>query len=81
MVTGCAGPTPEPRIVVQTVTLPGELRSCIPADFPRAKPVYPDTKDVLAALAGPPDRYQYVIAGRALRDARVDQLETVLGGC
>lgn len=76
--TAC--PVSEPRTVVQTVTVP-VAASCVSDAVPGA-PAYPDTDAALtAAGVSGPRRYQLVVAGRALRSARLAVLERVLADC
>ncbi len=78
LLAGCA--TQEPKIVTQTVSVPVAV-SCVPASMPDA-PDYPDTN---AALTAPgvdgPRRYQIIVAGRALRIARINLLEQLVANC
>ncbi len=78
LLAGCA--TPEPKIVTQTVNIP-VAESCVPTTLP-APPDYPDTTAALTATGvDGPRRYQLVVAGRALRDARLKLLEQIVTGC
>lgn len=79
MLTGCATTQPTERIV--TVEVPVPVKSpCVPATL-GAAPAYPDTDEALRAAAGPAERYQLLAAGRPLRVARNNELETVVAGC
>lgn len=78
LLAGCADQTP--KIVTQTVNIPVAV-SCIPTSMPPA-PDYPDTDAALtAAGVDGPRRYQLVVAGRALRTARLAVVESVLSNC
>lgn len=81
--TACAGapkPQPVPKVETVTVTVPGPLRSCVPTNVP-PQPVTPDTDETLRGAPGAEDRYQMVIAGRALLRAWLAIVTPVLEGC
>lgn len=70
---------PEPIIQTIEVAVPVGI-GCIPANL-AAKPEYPDTDAALKAASGPALRYQYLYAGRKMRDARLAELEPIVAGC
>ena len=76
LLAGCA--TPEPRIIIKEVSKPVPV-SCVPETLESA-PVYPDSNEALMT-ATPDRRYQLVIAGRELRQARLNEIEPVIAGC
>ena len=77
ILTGCAT-APEPRIVIKEVSKPVPV-SCVPETVEPA-PVYPDSNEALMT-ATPDRRYQLVVAGRELRQARLNEIEPVIAGC
>lgn len=80
-VSACAstGAAPEPRIVTVEVAVP-VASPCVPASL-GAPPEYPDTDDALRAAPDGATRYQLVIAGRGLREARLNEVEPVVAAC
>lgn len=79
LLAGCATrPPAEPVIVTKTVAKPVAV-SCVPQSL-GPKPVYPDTDDALRA-AGPERFLQLVLAGRDLRQSRLNQVESVITTC
>ena len=83
LLEGCATdgrPAPEPAVRTVTITLPGELRPCVPKEL-RDPPAYVDTAQALEAAADAAARYQLVTAGRAQREGRLAEIEPILKGC
>ncbi len=77
----CASPAaPEPIIRTVEVRVPVPV-SCIPADFDRDGPAYPDTDAALLGAEDPAERYSLLWAGRGIRQAREAELMGVLEGC
>lgn len=69
------------RPVVTTVEVPVPVRApCVPASLAPA-PDYPDGSAATVRGATGPERYQNALAGRKLRIARLNELETVVAGC
>lgn len=68
----------EPRIITKEVATP-IATGCVPLEL-GAPPEYPDSEAALAA-ATPDRRYLLLWAGRALRVARLNDLEAVIAGC
>ena len=79
LLAGCAGKTVEPVIQIKEVIKPVAV-ACVPSTL-TAKPSYPDTDAALIGAADAAERYQLVAAGRELRKARLNELETVVEGC
>lgn len=72
MFTGCASsPT-------QTVDIPVAV-SC--AGKVEARPGFPDTREAVVAAPNIEARVNLILAGRLLRDKRIDDLEAALAGC
>lgn len=80
-VAGCATtPKPQTPIVVEHETAVPVVGGCVPASL-GAAPDYPDTDAALKAAPNGAKRYQLMAAGRPLRVARLNELETVVAGC
>lgn len=73
-------PPPEPRIIIQEKVVPVKGPPCVP-DNVGAAPAYPDTDEALKQASSPERRYQLVVAGRELRNARLEVVEPVIEGC
>ena len=73
MFTGC---TSAP--VVQQVDIPVAV-SC--AGKVEVRPGFPDTHEAIVAAANIEARVNLILAGRLLRDKRIDDLEAALAGC
>lgn len=73
LLAGCAS---EPKTV--TVEVP-VAKSCRIEIAPRAE--FPDTKAAIMAQRGVDARVNLILAGRLLRDRRIDELEAALAGC
>lgn len=56
------------------------VKSCIFGDVVD-KRAFPDTKKALLAAENIQERVDLLIAGRILRDGRIDNLEAALAGC
>lgn len=78
ILSGC-GHTPRPEIRTVTVNVPVP-QPCVPATLGDA-PDYPDTDAKLLAAVDAAERYLLLAAGRALRIARNNELETAVAGC
>ena len=82
ILSGCAttshGPV-EPIVIQHEVDVPVTI-ACVPKTLAPA-PEYPDTDQALKAAADAAVRYQLVTAGRALRMARLGELEPIVVGC
>lgn len=73
-------PRPEPIVVPVEVAV-AVAQPCVP-DTLGPKPAYVDTKSALVALGDAIDeRLQLLYAGRAQREARLNELEPVVEGC
>jgi hypothetical protein len=78
--SGCATTQPaEPRIVIQEKVVPVKT-PCVSSNVAPA-PTYPDTDEALKTAGSPERRYQMIIAGRDLRDARLGVVEPVIESC
>jgi hypothetical protein len=62
----------------KTVDIP-VAASCAVMIDPR--PAFPDTHDAINAAENIEARVNLILAGRLLRDARIDELEAALSGC
>lgn len=69
----------EPVIRTVTVQVP-VAKACVPATLGEPDE-YPDTDAALKAAASPAERYLLVVAGRALRIARLNELEPIVKAC
>jgi len=78
ILSGC-GDRPRPEIRYVTVNVPVP-QPCVPATLGEA-PDYPDTDAKLLAAVDAAERYLLIAAGRALRIARNNELETAVAGC
>jgi len=81
--TGCATagrPERPPEVRTVTVTVPGSLRSCVPAGL-ASPPQYVDSDAALKAAPGAEDRFQLLAAGRVQRSQRLAEVEPVIAGC
>lgn len=67
------------RIVYRDVFIPVPAK-CVPESV-RAEVEYPDTDEALIKAGDAADRYQLVIVGRALRKARLAEIEPVIAKC
>jgi hypothetical protein len=56
------------------------VSGCVPNGL-AATATFPDTDEALRSAPDAASRYQLLWAGRAVRDARISELETVVGGC
>lgn len=72
--------TPEPVVETVEVVVPGEPAPCVPNTL-GPRPDYPDSDSALAAAIDAAERYALLWAGRDLRMAREEELETVIDGC
>jgi len=80
LLCGCGTNTPPPA-VIRTVEVKVPVKQpCVPAGLDGA-PSYPDTNDALLSAGDAAARYLLMGAGRALRIARLSELETVVAGC
>ena len=77
LLAGCTTTQPEIRTVTVNVPVP---QPCVPATLQPA-PDYPDTDTALRTARDPAERYLLLGAGRPLRVARLNELETVVAGC
>jgi hypothetical protein len=78
---GCAHVTPAPEPIVAPVEVVKPIAGgCVPETLGPA-PDYADTKDTLKAAKDAAERYQLLWAGRAQREARLNELEPVVAGC
>ena len=75
--SGCI--EPEPRVVTKIVSVPTPVE-CVPKTFP-TPPNYPDTDEALRAAADAAERFQLVVAGRLLRNARLGEVEPAIEAC
>jgi hypothetical protein len=75
---GCAT-RPEPVIRTVEVLVPVPV-SCVPEDFPPA-PDYPDMEADISAASDRAEGLALIGAGRALRIARLADMEAVVDGC
>jgi type IV pilus biogenesis protein CpaD/CtpE len=73
ILAGCASTPP-----TQTVDIPVAVSCAIEIDN---RPAFPDTHDALSAAENIEARVNLIIAGRLLRDKRIDDLEAALSGC
>jgi hypothetical protein len=73
MITGCAS-TP----ATQEVDIPVGV-SC--AGKVEVRPGFPDTAEAIHAAANIEARVNLILAGRLLRDKRIDDLEAAISGC
>ena len=73
MFTGCASTPP-----TQDVDIPVAV-SC--AGKVEARPTFPDMKDAIVAAPNIEARVNLILAGRLMRDKRIDDLEAALSGC
>lgn len=72
MVTGCASAPP------QTVDVPVSTPCLGTID---QKPALPDTKAAIDGAENIAARVKLLLAGRVLRDKRIDNLEAAISGC
>lgn len=79
LLTACSTTGGEPRVVTVEMAVP-VASPCVPASLGPA-PDYPDTDEALRRAGDPAERYQLVIAGRALKDARLNEIEPVVAAC
>lgn len=78
---GCTTTRTVDRPVITTVEVPVPVASpCVPATLSPA-PDYPDGSAAAPTGSTGPERYQNTLAGRLLRIARLNELETVVAGC
>jgi hypothetical protein len=70
---------PEPIVVPIEASVP-IAGACVP-DTLGDKPVYLDTKEKLTAAADAAERLQLLYAGRAQRQARLNEIEPIIAGC
>lgn len=75
---GCATTT-EPRVETVVVNVPVAV-PCVPQGLPEA-PKYPDTAEALRRAPDAAARVGLIVAGRALRDQRLAEVEPVIAGC
>ena len=83
LVAACGGAgtaRPEPIIVTKEVKVPVAM-PCIPSTYDAKRPDYADTDEALKAAADAAERYQLLWGGRAQRQAREVENETVIAGC
>jgi hypothetical protein len=73
ILAGCASTLPP-----QTVNIPVAV-SCVVEVSTRT--TFPDTHDALNAATNIEARVNIILAGRLLRDKRIDELEAALSGC
>lgn len=77
----CASPAP-PEPIIQTVEVRVPVPvSCVPDDFDREPPDYPDMDAALIGAEDAAERYNLLWAGRGVRQAREVELMGVLEGC
>ncbi len=82
MLAGCAGKTPPPEPIIQTIEVKVPVAvPCDAADKIGAAPAYPDSDGALAAAADLYERVQRLLAGRTLRITREAALEAALNAC
>lgn len=62
----------------QTVEVPVAKSCLVEIDN---KPTFPDTKEAILAAGNIAARVNLILAGRLLRDKRIDDLEAALSGC
>lgn len=62
----------------QTVEVPVAKSCLVEIDN---KPTFPDTKEAILAAENIAARVNLILAGRLLRDKRIDDLEAALSGC
>lgn len=72
-------PRPEPIVVPQPVAVAVDA-PCVPDTLGKA-PAYVDTKDKLVGAADAAERLQLLYAGRAQREARLNEIEPIIDGC
>lgn len=70
---------PEPIVVPQPIAVAVDA-PCVP-DTLGKPPVYVDSKAKLVAAADAAERMQLLYAGRAQRDARLNEIEPIIDGC
>jgi hypothetical protein len=73
MFTGCAS---APAVV--TVDIPVAVNCAADAS---ERPIFPDTPAAIHAAANIEARTNLILAGRLLRDKRIDNLEAAISGC
>lgn len=78
LISGCAA-TGEPEVRTVTVKVPVQV-ACLPSNLKPA-PAYPDTVEALRSAVDAAERYLLLFAGHELREARLNELETVVKGC
>lgn len=76
--SACAGHVPPPRIEVQKVEVPVEVKCAVTP--PPAKP-FADSPDAIQAAASIFEEVKLLLAGRDQRDARQAEVEAANAGC
>lgn len=79
---GCGGKVksaPEPVIVTQPVAVAVDA-PCVP-DTLGPRPTYVDTSPALRAAPDAAERLQLLYAGRAQREARLNEIEPIIDAC
>jgi hypothetical protein len=72
MFTGCASVPPQNVDIPVAVACAGKVE---------VRPTFPDTKDAIVAASNIEARVNLILAGRLLRDKRIDDLEAAIAGC
>lgn len=82
LLAGCATrPTAAPEPIVTTIRVNVPVTApCVPASLQPANE-YPDTDSALRRASDAAERYLLLVAGRALRVARLNELEPIVAGC
>lgn len=79
--TACGREVAPPPVAVPVVVDKAVAVSCVPSNYQREAPEYPDTNEALRAAPDAAVRYQLLWAGRSLRIARERENEAVISGC
>lgn len=77
-VAACAGHVPPPRVEIQKVEVPVEVKC---AADPGPVPTFADTPDAIKAASDLFEEVKLLLAGRAQRDARLAEVEAANAGC
>lgn len=80
LLAGCGKPLPPPEVIRTVEVAVPVKQKCVPDTFDPVAPIYPDT-DAALKIGDAADRYLLLGAGRPLRVARLNELETVVAGC